>query len=178
MWFWSVARRPRRLLFFHSRRNLWRRRRHCLFFTDDSSVPLPFFYFPIVLHLRYDNGQWHYSQCHMCFYGTGRFSNCQYLLSVSSTTPLDTLILSGVNLTKIPSTSTRRFASSENFIRATTKSLLTPFTLLNHVDLSSNVITSIGTGDLALKGPVKFLNLANNVISSIAAGSLPSEFFY
>ena len=103
----------------------------------------------------------------------GDAATAKILQSVSPTTPLDTLILNGNELSKVPSASSRRAYSVTS--RITTKSLLTPFTLLNHVDLSSNGITSIGTGDLALKGPVNFLNLAQNVISSIAAGSLPSE---
>ena len=106
----------------------------------------------------------------------GDSGTAKILLSVPPTTPLDTLILSGNNLTKVPSVPSRRFKSISDMSRGASTSLLTPFTLLNYVDLSSNVITIIGTGDLALKAPVKFLNLARNVISSVAAASLPSEF--
>jgi Leucine-rich repeat (LRR) protein len=84
-------------------------------------------------------------------------------------------------LTKVPSTSSRRSGSGsedDGMIRATaTTSLLTQFTQLNNVDLSSNVITTIGTGELALTAPLEFLSLANNVISSVAMGSLPSALF-
>ena len=108
--------------------------------------------------------------------GLGDEATAIILQSVPPTTPLDTIILNGNKLSKVPSTSSRRAYSVTS--RVATKSLLTPFTLLNYVDLASNVITAIGTGDLALKAPVKFLNLASNVISSVSAGSLPSEFHF
>ena len=106
--------------------------------------------------------------------GLGDAATVKLLQSVSPTIPVDTLILSGNKLSKVPSTSSRRAYSVTS--RATTKSLLTPFTRLNYVDLSSNVITAINTGDLTLKAAVKFLNLDSNKISSVAAGSLPSKF--
>jgi Leucine-rich repeat (LRR) protein len=102
----------------------------------------------------------------------------EILLNVPPKTPLDTLILSGNKLTKVPSTSSRRSGSGsedDGMIRATTtKSLLTKLTQLNNVDLSSNVITTIGAGELTLTASLKFLSLANNTIASIEADALPS----
>jgi len=109
--------------------------------------------------------------------GLGDSRTAQILLNISPKTPLDTLVVSGNKLTKVPSTSRQSGSGieDEGMIRATaTKSLLTQFTQLNYVDLSSNVITKIGTGQLALTAPVKLLSLANNTITSIEADALPS----
>jgi len=114
--------------------------------------------------------------------GLGDSRTAQILLNVSPKTPLDTLILGGNKLTKVPSTSSRRSGSGsedDDMIRATaTTSLLTQFTQLNNVDLSSNGITRIGIGELTLTAPVKFLSLANNLIASVAMSSLPSTLFH
>jgi hypothetical protein len=70
-------------------------------------------------------------------------------------------------LTKVPSPSSSSFRMSS--------SLLTKFTMLNHIDLSFNSITSIIGGDLTLKAPLFFLDLTSNQISSVATSSLPSK---
>jgi len=99
--------------------------------------------------------------------GLGDAVMASVLLNISVTTPLDTLLLGGNNLTKVP--------SSPVDARATTTSLLTRFPLLNYVSLSSNAITSILKGDLTLTTPLKFLDLSSNQISQVAVGSLPGK---
>jgi len=109
--------------------------------------------------------------------GLGDSKIAEILVKVSAKTPLDTLVLSGNKLTKVASTSRRSGSGieDEDMIRATAiTSLLTQFTQLNYVDLSSNVIITIGAGELALTAPVNFLSLANNTITSIEADALPS----
>ena len=94
--------------------------------------------------------------------GLGDSGVAKILLSFAVSTPIDTLILRGNNLKRVPSIFSRSVG------------LLTRFNQLNSVDLSSNVITAVSTGDLTMAAPLKFLNLTNNVISSIATAALPS----
>ena len=101
--------------------------------------------------------------------GLGDATMASVLINISITTPLDTLLLGGNNLTKIPSSSSRRVGSKAS----STSSLLTKFPLLNYVSLSSNAITSILKGDIALAASLKFLDLSSNKIAQVAVGSLP-----
>ena len=50
---------------------------------------------------------------------------------------------------------------------------LAQFVFLSVVDLSSNAIESVASGDLALPAPVEAINLAGNKIQSIEPSSLP-----
>jgi len=106
--------------------------------------------------------------------GLGDAAMASVLLSISSTSPIDTLLLDDNNLTKVPSSSSRR-VSRIGIIRTSFTSLMTKFPLLNHVGLSSNAITSILKGDLTLPAPLKLLNLTSNQISRIAVESFPCE---
>ena len=106
--------------------------------------------------------------------GLGDASIASVLSSISVTSPLDTLLLGGNNLTKVPSSSSRQM-TDVGISRASSTSLLTQFPLLNYVSLSSNAITSILKGDLTLSAPLKFLDVSSNQISRVAVGSFPCE---
>ena len=74
--------------------------------------------------------------------------------NVSSTSPVDTMNLSGNQLTKIPSG-------------------LPQYETLVSVTVANNSITSVGSTDLSLSGNVTLIDLSYNQISVIAPGSLP-----
>jgi Leucine-rich repeat (LRR) protein len=78
------------------------------------------------------------------------------IYNVPSTTPVDTFDLSGNQLTAVPSG-------------------LTQFNELTNLNLSTNAITAVETGQLKLTVAVKSLDLSFNQISAIAASSLPGN---
>jgi Leucine-rich repeat (LRR) protein len=51
---------------------------------------------------------------------------------------------------------------------------MTGFTRLTNLDLSSNAITSVATGELALPANVIMIDLHNNSITTVAPGAFPS----
>ena len=80
------------------------------------------------------------------------------LVNTISWAPIDTLNLSGNNMTKIPSG-------------------LGALKQLSSLSVEANQIASIGAADLSsLVAAVKRLNFASNSISTIAAGSFPGQF--
>jgi len=77
--------------------------------------------------------------------------------NVPPTTPVDTFDLSGNQMTSVPSG-------------------LTQFNELANLNLSTNAITAVETGQLKLPAAVKSLDLSSNQISVIAASSLPGNY--
>jgi len=75
---------------------------------------------------------------------------------IEATTPVDTMDLSLNLLTQIPKG-------------------LTQFAQLANLNVSSNVITAVNSGDLSLTGSVTNLDMSSNAIATIADSSLPGD---
>ena len=72
------------------------------------------------------------------------------------TTPVDTIDLSGNQLSKVPSG-------------------LPQYQQLVSVNISSNAITTVNSGDLTVDGSVTNLDMSSNVITTISSNSLPGK---
>ena len=78
--------------------------------------------------------------------------------NIDPTTPVDTIDLSSNKLTRMPKN-------------------LTKFNELVNLNISSNAIAAIESGDLTMTGSVTNLDMSSNLIATIADSSLPGELF-
>ena len=76
--------------------------------------------------------------------------------NIPATTPVHTFDLSGNKLTKVPSG-------------------LPQYQQLVTMNMSSNSITTVNTGDLTVTGAVTNLDMSSNVIATINNNSLPGN---
>ena len=81
------------------------------------------------------------------------------IANVPPTTPVDTFDFSQNLLTVVPPN-------------------LPQFNQLTNLNLSTNAIVAVGTGELNLAAAVNSLDLSSNQIEAIAASSLPGNLFY
>ena len=90
---------------------------------------------------------------------------------------LDDTTMASIIANVPPTTPVDTFDFSQNLLTVVPPNL-PQFNQLTNLNLSTNAIVAVGTGELNLAAAVNSLDLSSNQIEAIAASSLPGNLFY